>query len=75
MEHVFKLTDEQLNIVGAGLAELPFKVAQPVMTQLCTGSEPLCAVFRPSSAGAYGSPTLQVRLDRRRCRRELSRPI
>jgi hypothetical protein len=31
MEHILKLNDEQLNLVGAGLAELPFKVAQPVM--------------------------------------------
>ncbi|WP_189524219.1 hypothetical protein [Mesorhizobium sp. M8A.F.Ca.ET.165.01.1.1] len=31
MEHTLKLTDEQLGVVGAALAELPFKVAQPVM--------------------------------------------
>lgn len=34
MEHVLKLTDQQLNLVGAGLAELPFKVAQPVMAAI-----------------------------------------
>ena len=34
MEHVLKLTGEQLNIVGAALAELPFKVAQPVMAAI-----------------------------------------
>jgi hypothetical protein len=34
MEHTLKLTDEQLGIVGAALAELPFKVAQPVMAAI-----------------------------------------
>ncbi|MER9166206.1 hypothetical protein NKI12_02305 [Mesorhizobium australicum] len=34
MEHVIKLTDEQLNLVGAGLAELPFKLAQPVIVAI-----------------------------------------
>lgn len=34
MEHVLKLTDGQLGLVGAGLAELPFKLAQPVMAAI-----------------------------------------
>lgn len=34
MEHTIKLTDEQLGIVGAALAELPFKVAQPLMAAI-----------------------------------------
>ncbi|WP_189556562.1 hypothetical protein [Mesorhizobium sp. M4B.F.Ca.ET.089.01.1.1] len=34
MEHVLKLTDEQLGVVGAALAELPFKIAQPVMAAI-----------------------------------------
>lgn len=34
MDHVLKFTDEQLGIVGAALAELPFKIAQPVMAAI-----------------------------------------
>ena len=31
MEHTIKLSDAHLGIVGAALAELPFKVAAPVI--------------------------------------------
>lgn len=34
MEHVLKLTPEQINVIGAALAELPFKVAQPVLAAI-----------------------------------------
>jgi hypothetical protein len=34
MEYTIKLTEQQLGYVGAGLAELPFKVAQPIMAAI-----------------------------------------
>ncbi|TIX29990.1 MAG: hypothetical protein E5V37_18460 [Mesorhizobium sp.] len=34
MEHTIKLSDEHLNIIGIALAELPFKIAQPVMAAI-----------------------------------------
>lgn len=32
--HTITLTNEQLNIIAAGLAELPYKLAQPLLTAL-----------------------------------------
>lgn len=34
MEYTIKLTEQQLGYIGAGLAELPFKIAQPVMAAI-----------------------------------------
>lgn len=32
--HKIELSDDHLNVVGAALAELPFKIAQPVMAAI-----------------------------------------
>ena len=34
MMHTLTLTDEQLQIIGAALAELPFRVAAPVISEI-----------------------------------------
>lgn len=34
MEHTLKFTDQQLRVIGDGLAELPFKFAQPVFVAI-----------------------------------------
>ncbi|MER8846057.1 hypothetical protein [Mesorhizobium australicum] len=54
MDYTIKLTAEQLNIVGIGLGELPFKVAQPVMAAIngqiasqLTESDPKAAQAKP----------------------------
>lgn len=39
--HKIELSDDHLNIVGAALAELPFKIAQPVMVAIQKQLEPV----------------------------------
>ncbi len=39
MEFDFKLTAEQLNLVLNGLAELPFKISQPLIAKLAKDYE------------------------------------
>ena len=34
MNHTLTLTDQQLQIIGAALAELPYRVAAPVMAEI-----------------------------------------
>lgn len=34
MDYTFKLTQEQVNIIGHGLGELPFKTAAPVINAI-----------------------------------------
>jgi hypothetical protein len=34
MEYVLKLNEQQITIIGAALAEMPFKVAQPVLAAI-----------------------------------------
>ncbi|TIV18605.1 MAG: hypothetical protein E5V99_30315 [Mesorhizobium sp.] len=33
-EHTIKLTDEQLGLIGAAVAELPFRLAQPLLAAI-----------------------------------------
>jgi hypothetical protein len=56
MEHTIKLTDEQLGIVGAALAELPFKVAQPLMAAI---QAQIVDVSAKQPAGSQKSDTRQ----------------
>lgn len=55
-EHTIKLTDEQLGIVGAALAELPFRIAQPVLAviqdQLSTAASQRQDASAPNSLHA-----------------------
>lgn len=34
MEHTLKLNEQQLGVIGAALAEMPFKIAQPVLAAI-----------------------------------------